>query len=171
MLPFTANEQVLYSAIPEMHSRHQCSDIYAALDRQKNRSVIKAVICRSWLEALMITVVFPDKTFSTITFSLPLFFFLLRLLPLWELKVRFTYLSICYYADHGNIFTRMPLDNSVKQLGRLCTMPKKFAIQNNSYLSSGNCCRQIRLTLNTYFCAFGDILWACLYNLVFTCKH
>lgn len=102
--------------------------------------------------------------------SSPLFFLLL-LLPLWELKVRFTYLSICYYADHGNIFTRMPLDNSVKQLGRLCTLPKKFAIQNNSYLSSGNCCRQIRLTLNMYFCAFGDILWACLYNLVFTCKQ
>lgn len=35
---------------------------------------------------------------------------------------RFTYLSICYYADHANIFTWMPLDNSVKQLWRLCTM-------------------------------------------------
>lgn len=61
MLPFTANEQVLYSAIPEMHSRHQCSNIYAALDCQENRSVIKAIISRSWLETLMITVLFPDK--------------------------------------------------------------------------------------------------------------
>lgn len=77
MLPFTANEQVLYSAIPEMHSRHQCSNIYAALDCQENRSVIKAIISRSWLETLTITVLFPDKkkTFWTITFSFFLFFF------------------------------------------------------------------------------------------------
>lgn len=48
---------------------------------------------------------------------------------------------------------------------------RKFAIQNNTYRSGGNCCRQIRLTLNVCFCAFGDILWGCLYNLIFTCKQ
>ena len=62
MLPFTANEQVLYSAIPEMHSRHQCSAIYAAPDLSGNRSVIKAIISWSRLEILMITVQIPDKT-------------------------------------------------------------------------------------------------------------
>lgn len=91
---------------------------------QENRSVIKAIISRSWLETLMITVLFPDKNFLN---SNLLSFFSLSLsllLPLREHKVRFTYLSICYYADYGNVFTRMPLDTSVKQLWRLCTMPK-----------------------------------------------
>lgn len=47
----------------------------------------------------------------------------------------------------------------------------QFVIQNNSHLSSGNCCRQIRLTLNMYLCAFGDIVRGCLYNFAFTCKQ
>lgn len=47
----------------------------------------------------------------------------------------------------------------------------QFAIQNNSHLSCGNCCRQIRLTLNMYLRAFGDIVQGCLYNFAFTCKQ
>lgn len=122
MLPFTGNEQVLYSAIPEMHSRHRCSTIYAALDCQENRSVITAIISRSWLETLMITVLIPDKTVLNNNLLFP--FLCCCVLALCEHKVRFTYLSICYYADYGIIFTRMPLDNSIKQLWRLCTMPR-----------------------------------------------
>lgn len=57
----------------------------------------------------MIRVLIPDTTVWNN--NLPFF-----VLPLSEHKVRFTYLSICCYADCGNVFTRMPLDNGVKQL-------------------------------------------------------
>lgn len=99
MLPFTANEQVLYSAIPEMHSRHRRFAIYAALDCQENRSVIKAIIYRPWLETLMITVLCPDKTVEN---NNPLFSFSPPVLR--EHKVHFTYLSICHYADYGGTY-------------------------------------------------------------------
>lgn len=161
MLPFTANEQVLYSAIPEMHSRHQCSTIYAALDCQENRSVIKAIIYQSWLETWSQSL-FLIKLFWTITFLL---FFLYGntrcALHIWAsaiMQMMGTYLPECPWTTALNNY-----EDYVQ-----C---RKFVIQNNSYLTSGNCCRQIRLTLNVYFCTFGDILWGCLYNLIFTCKQ
>lgn len=155
MLPFAANEQVLYSAIPEMHSRHQCFTICAAQDCQgkKNQACnqsnhlsvltgdINAHGPLSWCNCCCWTI----TSFSF--FFLPSFFFR-------EHKVRFTYLSICYYADYGNIFTWMPLDNSTKQLWRLCTMQENLRFKTIHIVAAGNCCGQIRLTLNVCFCAF-----------------
>lgn len=166
MLPFTANEQVLYSAIPEMHSRHQCSTIYAALDCQESRSVIKAIISRSWLETLMITVLVPDKT--VLNNNLFFFFFSSSSLGAQGAFYISEHLLLCRLRQH--ILHKCPWTTALNNYEDYVQC-RKFAIQSDSFLRSGNCCRQIRLTLNMYFCTFGDILWGCLYNLVCTCKQ
>lgn len=169
MLPFTANEQVLYSAIPEMHSRHRrrldctrCSGLSG-----EPPPVIKAIIYGSWLETLMITVLSPDKPVlnNNLLFSPPFLFSLPEntrcALHIWAsaiMQITPAYLPECPWTTALNNY------EDYVQCG-------KFVIQNNSHLRSGNCCRQIRLTLSAYFCTFGDILCACLYNLIFTCKQ
>lgn len=58
------------------------------------------------MATVMITDLISDQTFSN------LLTLLFPPLPLRERKVRFTYPSICHYADEGTVFTQMPLDNS-----------------------------------------------------------
>lgn len=163
MLPFTANEQVLYSAIPEMHSRHWGLAVCTTLDCQENRSVIKATIYQSGPEAAVIAGPVRDKTVWNNHFVF-LFFLSVntrRTLHIWAsaiMQIMGTYLPECPWTTALNNY------EDYVQCG-------KFAIQNNSYLSRCNCCRQIRLTLSVCFCTFGDILWGCLYNLIFTCKQ
>lgn len=62
MLPFTANEQVLYSAIPEMHSRHGCLRYTCRAGLSGKQSAIIAIIFLSGLGTLMIRGLPPDKT-------------------------------------------------------------------------------------------------------------
>lgn len=149
MLPFTANEQVLYSAIPEMHSRHRCCMCCSGLSGKQvcNQSHHLSVLTGDINDHR------PLSCFWTITFSFSL--------PPRAPRCVFTYLSICYYADYyGNIFTWMPLDNSIKTIMKIMYNASNLRFKTIHIQRSGDCRRQIRLTLNMYFCIFLETFCA-----------
>lgn len=148
MLPFTENEQVLYSAIPEMHRRHQCTTMHVIPDCRGSMSVIKVIIYWSRLETLMTRVLTLNKTVWNNNQLFFLLFFSMATPSSFDIS---EHLLLCRLWGH--IYPQCPSTTTLNNYEDYVQW-RKFVSQNNTYLSSGNCCSQIRLTLNMYFCIY-----------------